>query len=30
MNLSMFLGFFRFINGKQHVTWDKSSRKMNV
>ena len=30
MNLSMFLGFFRFINGKQHVTWDKSSRNMNA
>ncbi len=30
MNLSMFLGFFRFINGKQHVTWDKSSRNMNT
>ena len=29
MNLSMFLGFFRFINGKQPVTWDKSSRNMN-
>jgi poly-beta-1,6-N-acetyl-D-glucosamine synthase len=29
MNLSMFLGFFRFITGKQNVTWDKSSRNMN-
>ena len=28
MNLSMFLGFFRFINGKQPVTWDKSSRNI--
>ena len=28
MNLSMFLGFFRFIKGKQPVTWDKSSRNI--
>jgi len=26
MNLSMFLGFFRFISGNQPVMWDKSSR----
>src|SRR5579863_41249 len=26
MNLSMFLGFFRFVSSKQPVTWDKSSR----
>jgi poly-beta-1,6-N-acetyl-D-glucosamine synthase len=28
MNLSMFLGFFRFINGKQLVTWEQSSRNI--
>lgn len=27
MNFSMFLGFFRFIRGKQPVIWDKSSRE---
>jgi hypothetical protein len=26
MNLSVFLGFFRFMSGKQSVVWDKSSR----
>ncbi|MEJ0081437.1 MAG: hypothetical protein WDM78_10955 [Puia sp.] len=26
MNLSMFLGFFRFISGNQPVLWDKSLR----
>ena len=30
MNLSMFLGFFRFVSGKQPVLWDKSSRNMNA
>ncbi|HEX3768381.1 MAG TPA: glycosyltransferase family 2 protein [Puia sp.] len=29
MNLSMFPGFFRFISGKQPVTWDKSSREIH-
>ncbi len=29
MNLSMFLGFFRFIGRKQPVTWDKSSRDIH-
>ena len=29
MNLSMFLGFFRFISGKQPVLWDKSSRDIH-
>jgi cellulose synthase/poly-beta-1,6-N-acetylglucosamine synthase-like glycosyltransferase len=26
MNLSMFLGFFRYASGRQDVVWDKSSR----
>jgi cellulose synthase/poly-beta-1,6-N-acetylglucosamine synthase-like glycosyltransferase len=30
MNLSVFLGFFRFINGKQPVAWDKSSRNAHI
>jgi len=29
MNLSMFLGFYRFISGKQPVIWDKSSRDIH-
>jgi poly-beta-1,6-N-acetyl-D-glucosamine synthase len=29
MNLSMFIGFFRFINGKQPVIWDKTSRDIH-
>ena len=29
MNLSMFLGFFRFIGGRQPVAWDKSSREVH-
>ncbi|HET7001291.1 MAG TPA: glycosyltransferase family 2 protein, partial [Puia sp.] len=28
MNLSMFIGFFRFISGNQRVIWDKSSREI--
>ncbi len=30
MNLSMFLGFFRYISGKQPVIWDKSSRHVHL
>jgi poly-beta-1,6-N-acetyl-D-glucosamine synthase len=29
MNFSVFLGFFRFISGKQPVIWDKSSREVH-
>jgi biofilm PGA synthesis N-glycosyltransferase PgaC len=29
MNLSMYMGFFRFIGGKQPVTWEKSSRDIH-
>lgn len=29
MNLSMFIGFFRFISGNQPVIWDKSSREIH-
>ena len=29
MNLSVFIGFFRFIGGKQPVLWDKSSREIH-
>jgi cellulose synthase/poly-beta-1,6-N-acetylglucosamine synthase-like glycosyltransferase len=29
LNLSLYLGFFRFIKGKQSVLWDKAERRRN-